>query len=378
MLNFVISLRNAILHFLYTKIAKPIFFKFDPEFVHNRFIKIGTFLGKYSTLRYLIKILFDYKHKALQQDVLGINFVNPIGLSAGFDKDAELTDILPSVGFGFIEVGSITGQACTGNSGTRLWRLPKSKALVVYYGLKNKGADVISKNLNQKKFTIPVGISIAKTNSSDTCQLDNGIADYVKVMKSFVNIGDYITVNISCPNAFGGEPFTHPDRLEHLLTVLDNIEYHKPVFIKLAADLSDVELHNIIDVAGRHRITGFVCTNLSKDRNNKSIQAKLIETDIPDKGGISGKVVEELADDTIRRVYKYTNGAYVIIGVGGVFSATDAYKKIKAGANLIELITGMIFEGPQVISEINRGLVRLLQTDGYQNISEAIGVDNEI
>ncbi len=369
------AIRNLFLHFLYTKILKPVFFLFDPELVHDRFIKLGSKLGKHKFFQSLTKALFFYKNKSLEQDILGIHFSNPIGLSAGFDKDAEIVDIIPSVGFGFVEVGSITGEPCAGNSGKRLWRLPKSKALVVYYGLKNKGAKILSKKLHNRNFKIPVGISIAKTNSPDTCQLDSGINDYAKAFESFVDIGDYITVNISCPNVFGGEPFTHPDRLEKLLEKLDSIKYDKPVFIKLAADLSDTELQDIIDVAGRYRVQGFVCTNLSKNRNNDSIKSKIKEDNIPEKGGISGKVVEDLSDDTIQRVYKYTRGAYVIIGVGGVFSAEDAYKKIKFGASLIQLITGMIFEGPQLISEINRGLVELLEKDGYKNISESIGVD---
>ncbi|MGB0756934.1 MAG: quinone-dependent dihydroorotate dehydrogenase [Patescibacteria group bacterium] len=370
-----ISVRNALLRFVYTKLVKPIFFTQDPEKVHDRAVRTGRVLGRYPFGRSITRVLFGYKHPMLEQTIHDVLFPNPIGLAAGFDKNAQLTDILPSVGFGFAEVGSVTGEECSGNEKPRLWRLPKSKSLVVYYGLMNDGADAISKRLTDKHFRFPVGISVAKTNSPDTCQLDSGVADYAKAFSAFTEIGDYITINISCPNVFGGEPFTHPERLEKLLERLDTISYEKAVFIKLAADLSDDELNDILDVAARHRVHGFVCTNLAKDRNNQMTMQKVKEERIPDKGGMSGKVVAGLATDTIRRVYTRTRGAYTIIGVGGVFSAEDAYEKIKAGASLLQLITGMIYMGPQVISEINQGLVELLKKDGYKNISEAVGAD---
>jgi len=327
-------------------------------------------------LQKIALVLFDYAHKSLEQEVLGIKFKNPIGLAAGFDKNAQLTAILPYVGFGFMEVGSITGEPCAGNPKPRLWRLPKSKALVVYYGLKNDGAEKISARLKKEKFVFPVGISIAKTNSPDTCQLDSGINDYAKAFESFVDIGDYITVNISCPNAYGGQPFNHPERLEKLLARLDKIPYKKPVFLKIAADLSSDEIDDILDVVHRHRIQGFVCTNLTKDRDNVDVKKKIRDENVPAKGGISGKVVEDLSNQVIKYIYRRTKGAYVIIGVGGIFSAQDAYKKIKAGASLLQLITGMVYQGPQVISEINQGLVKLLKKDGFENISQAIGVDS--
>ncbi len=377
-MNNIIFLRNKIISFFYLHFFKPVFFRSDPEDVHDRMIKTGVFLGKYCITRMLVNCLFGFRHPILEQTVQGIRFENPIGLAAGFDKDAQLTDILPSVGFGFAELGSITGDVCQGNERPRLWRLPKSKSLVVYYGLKNQGAKVISEKLKNKKFKIPVGISIAKTNSPETCQLDKGIGDYAFAFESFVDIGDYITINISCPNTFGGEPFTHPERLEKLLERLDFIQYSKPVFIKLAASLSDRELDDILDVAARHRVHGFVCTNLAKDRNSKEVIEKIKDKEVPSVGGMSGKVVQGLSDNTIERVYRKTRGAYTIIGVGGIFSAKDAYKKIKSGASLLQLITGMIFQGPQVISEINRGLVELLRKDGYSSIAEAVGVDVEL
>jgi len=306
------------------------------------------------------------------QTIGGIRFSNPIGLAAGFDKNAQLTRILPCVGFGFEEVGSITGEPCVGNPKPRLWRLPKSQGLVVYYGLKNDGCEAIAKRLRNEHFKFPVGVSVAKTNNSQTVDVQAGIADYEKAFRAFLDIGDYFTVNISCPNAFGGEPFSSPEKLDALLACLDTIETPKPIFLKMPADISTYELDALVAVADRHRVHGFVLTNLTKKRDRPEI----VQDEIKglDKGGVSGKPVYDASNKMISHLYKAVGKRYVIIGCGGIFSAADAYEKIRCGASLVQLITGMIFEGPQLIGEINCGLVRLLKRDGFSNISEAIGV----
>ena len=372
MIEILISTRNLINRFLYKAVFKPIFFRIDPETIHDGMIKIGRFLGSNSFTRAAVAFFFSYSNKCLEQIILGIKFPNPVGLAAGFDKDAVLTELLPSVGFGFAEVGSVTGEPCLGNPKPRLWRLTKSKALVVYFGLKNNGCEEISRRLRSKTFSIPIGVNIAKTNSPKTVELEAGIEDYAKAFEQFTGIGSYFTINISCPNAFGGQPFNSPDRLEKLLTTLGQITTKKPIFLKLSPDLAEKEIDQIIEVAARHKIAGFICSNVTENRENK----KIVEKQIPKKGGISGKPVEDLTNDLIRYVYQKTGGRFVIIGCGGVFSAEDAYKKIRLGASLVELLTGMIYEGPQVISEINQGLVRLLQKDGFKNISDAVGMDN--
>lgn len=367
-----ISIRNAFFHFSYTRLLKPVYFLMDPEYVHDRMLGVGKLLGRFSLTRWKIRCCFDYKNPKLEQTVLGIKFANPIGLAAGFDKNAEILDILPDVGFGFAEVGSITGEPCTGNPKKRLWRLPNSKALVVYYGLKNDGCEAIAKRLAGKKFRIPVGISVAKTNNQACADVDAGIADYAKALDVMKATGDYVTVNISCPNAFGGEPFTDPEKLEKLLSRLDQIQTQKPIFLKLAADLAPAKADAIIEVVRRHRVHGFICSNLTKKREN----LKIVEKEVPDKGGISGKAVEELSNQLIKHVYSRVKGTHIVIGCGGVFTAEDAYRKIRLGSTLIQLITGMIFEGPQAIGAINQGLVKLMEKDGFKNISEAVGIDN--
>jgi len=345
----------------------------DPEYVHDRMTETGVMLGKFRLGQSLTKAMFRFSHPALEQTVAGIKFNNPIGLAAGFDKNGLLTQILPAVGFGFEEIGSATGEPCSGNLGKRLWRLKDSQSLLVYYGLKNDGCEVIANRLENLAYDFPIGISLAKTNNRETVDESKGIADYLKAYLTFSkqNIGDYFTLNISCPNTFGGEPFTDPQRLAALLTELDKIETKKPVFLKCGADLSFAELDTLVEIAKKHRLHGFILTNLTKKRD----RAEILPQEIIGlkHGGVSGKPVFQASNDLISHLYKTTGDRFVIIGCGGIFSAEDAYKKIRCGASLVQLITGMIYQGPQLIGEINKGLATLLQKDGYKNIKEAVG-----
>ena len=257
----------------------------------------GVRLGRHAATRGLTRALFDYRHPCLEQTILGMRFVNPIGLSAGFDKNAELTEILPEVGFGFAEVGSVTGEPCEGNPKPRLWRLPQSQSIVVWYGLKNDGCEAVAARLaghrsagqtgfssrtgfpRQTGFRIPIGISVAKTNSPATVETEAGITDYVKAFGTVQDVADYVTVNISCPNAFGGEPFTDPAKLDLLLAAIDRLASVKPVFLKLPADLAPAELDALLDVSTRHRVDGYICSNLTKRRDNP----RVIERDVRPK-----------------------------------------------------------------------------------------------
>lgn len=372
-----ISLKNIIIKFLYKYIVKQILFLFDPESVHDLFNLKGRFLGSNIVTRFFTRAIFYYKNPVLSQKILGINFENPVGLAAGFDKNIELYKILPEVGFGYEEGGSITGDKCEGNPKPRLWRLKKSQGLVVYYGLNNKGADEISDRLRKEKFSFPLGISVAKTNCERTAISEEGVKDYLKGFNLTKDIASYMTINISCPNAHGGQPFTDAESLDKLLKAITQNRNKKPIFLKMPPDLKRSEIDDIIEISTKYKIDGFICTNLTKDRTNKQMMAHVHEKNIVGYGGISGKPVEDLSNETIKYIYKKTQGKATIIGVGGIFSAEDAYKKIRLGASLLQMITGMIFEGPQVIGEINQGLAKLLKKDGFTNISQAVGIDNK-
>lgn len=363
--------RDAVMGWLYRHILKPIFFLVEPERMHDRMTEVGERLGKFRLTRGMTRLMFGYNHPMLRTTVAGIDFTNPVGLSAGFDKEGKLIDILPSVGFGFMEIGSVTGSPSVGNPKPRLWRLPKSRGLVVHYGLNSTGSAKIGSRLAGQKTIIPLFVSIAKANSDEFDSEDAGVADYVRASNNLRGVGQVRVINISCPNTTGGEPFVDPVRLERLLRSLSEMIHAVPTLIKLPVDCTNVEYDSIIDISKRHGITGFICTNLSKRRDNPAI----VDEHVPPLGGISGKVVEADSNRVLRYVYHKTNGTMPLIGVGGIFSAEDAYTKIRSGASLVALVTGLIFQGPQLIGQINRGLVRLLQRDGLENISQAIGLD---
>lgn len=357
----------------YKYILKPIFFRCDPEWIHDIMTDVGTFLGNHESLRAATRFFFSYEHPMLEQDILGMHFKNPIGLTAGFDKNALMIPIIESVGFGFSEVGSITGEPCAGNPKPRLWRLPKSQALMVWYGLKNDGCDVIAKRIRNQKLTYPIGTSVARTNDASSVEIDAGIADYAKAFRAMADLGAYTTVNISCPNTCGGEPFTTPERLEKLLAALDEIPTQKPIFLKFPIDLSFDAVDALIHVAEHHRVQGLILSNLTKVFHAPTIDQTELTSDM--KGGIGGIPTQAISNALIQHVFKQFGQRFILIGSGGVFSAQDAYEKIRAGASLVQLATGMIFQGPQLIGEINHGLVELLKKDGFTSISEAIGVD---
>ena len=359
---------------LYKNIFKPAFFKQDAEKVHEKITNLGEFFGKFFLIRKLLSLFFNYENKKLNVNVAGINFKNPVGLAAGFDKDAKLTKILPCIGFGFEEIGSITGTSCRGNKKPRLFRLSKDKALAVNYGLCSEGAKIISKKLSNKKFNFPVGISIARANNPDiVMDVEKGIKDYLKAYEYLKNMGNYLTINISCPNTPDERAFSNSKNFEKLMEEFSKLKIKKPIFIKLKPDFSKKEIDEFIKISNKYNfITGFIISNLSKDKKNLKTSKKELEKIC---GGISGAPIRKKSNAILKYIYKKTKGKYILIGCGGIFSAEDAYEKIKLGASLVELITGMIYNGPGFIKEINKGLVKLLEKDNYKNISEAIGKD---
>lgn len=381
----IIGIRNLILRILF-RVMRPMIFLMDPEQAHYSMKRIGVFLGSNFITKAFTSLLFDYGHKSLNVEVDGIQYRNPIGLSAGFDKDGELTKIYPNLGFGLAELGSITGEICPGNPGKRLFRMVKSKSIVVWYGLNNMGAEKLSARLEGQKFgRLRVGINAALSNMSSEFDLDSSIADYLKTMTLFKDIGDYYTVNISCPNTQEGEPFVDRASLDALLTAINTHIRpitNKPIYVKLAADMSVEEIDTIVDACVEHKMDGVVCTNLAKPKYNTEHRPEEYPTTkglLPaGKGAMSGLPLQRISTNVVRHVYRRTRGKLTIIGVGGIFNARDAYEKITSGASLCHMITTMIFDGPQNINEINRGLVKLLKADGFSTIAEAVGSRNPL
>jgi len=357
---------------IYKSFIRPILFLQDPDVVHEKTIKTGNLLGKSFLTRGFLKLFFNFENSALETEVFGIKFKNPIGIAGGFDKNANLIQTLPSVGFGFTEIGSITAKPYDGNKKPWNVRLKKEKALIINYGLKNEGVDFLKPRIKKQKRFVPLIINIAKTND-ERIKGDGSVNDYNESFVKLQQLGDIINLNISCPNTGDGVLFCEsPKLLDKLLKKIGEDKIKKPIVLKLKPDLSDALLDEILKIATKYSfIKGFIVSNLTSNRKLlKYIKEKDIERY---NGGISGKPLFKLSNGMIKKVYKKTHGKYPIIGVGGVFSAKDAYEKICSGASLIELATGLIYEGPMVIKKINMGLLELLRKDGFENISQAVG-----
>jgi len=353
----------------YNKILKPFLFKLDPEDAHDLFTKIWSRMWNRWFCRYIVSLMFRYDSVFLEQDVAGIHFANPMWLSAWFDKDVKLADIIDPVWFWYIQVGSITHLPYQGNHKPRLRRLQNDKWLIVNYWLKNNGIEYAVDQLKSIKTWMPISISLAKTNCQQTVTVDEWIQDYIASLSLLekYDVVDMYTLNISCPNTFWWEPFTTPELLHKLLRRVETLSPSKPVYIKMPVNLSWEEFKWLLDVIVQYSITWVIISNLVKSRDNLS------ESHNDMRGWVSGKPTQKKADQLIFDAYKEYHEKLIIIGVGGVFSPEDAYHKIKSGATLVQLITGMIFEWPQLIGKINKWLVKLAKKDWYNHISEAIG-----
>jgi dihydroorotate dehydrogenase len=345
---------NHSLIMLYQKVLKPILFKFDPEKVHNLFVDIGEILGKFKLLRKLVYFFYSYKGKDISKKVDGLSFKTPFILSAGFDYNGRLINILPEISLGGVEVGSITSKPCLGNQTPRMLRLPKSKSILVNKGLRNDGVETIIKRLKKykKQKDFVVGVSIARTNDEESASDEAGIADYFYSLKRLneENVGDYYTINISCPNAFGGETFTTPALLVPLLAKLSEVKCNKPVYIKMPINLPWAEFDGLLKVAEKFEmVKGVIIGNLNKDYNSLDFRD---EAPKDYRGGLSGKPCSEISNKLIRQTRETYSKRFTIIGCGGVMSPEDMNQKFEAGSDLVALITGIIYNGPGFIKEL--------------------------
>lgn len=347
----------------YQVLLKPILFKFNPETIHHLFVRFGKYLGMTSITRAVTRWCFSYPNP-VPITLAGIDFPNKVGLCAGFDYDADLTQILPDIGFGFATLGTVTLHPYEGNTRPMLTRFPNSKALLVNKGFKSIGAHAVIKKLEGQSFRIPIGISIGSTNKIFTSSAEQ-IADVVETFRLFEASRvehAYYELNISCPNTKGGQPFTDAKRLDSLLKALRPLQIKKPVFVKLPIDIADgmsrsathTQLLSLVERMSKEAwIVGLISGNLTKDHANTAVTTTERAHWKDHKGGVSGKPTFERSNALISALRKRFGSRFLIIGTGGVFSGEDAVTKIQAGADLVQLITGMIYQGPQVIGDIN-------------------------
>lgn len=361
---------------------KPILFSLDPEVTHNLAIATCHQVSASTTLQAIAKSMFYYSDARLSQNLWNLKFANPVGLAAGFDKNAEAIGAWENFGFGFAEVGTITAQAQSGNPQPRLFRLPSDRAVLNRMGFNNRGAEAIAKELQQylqnHQLSIPLGINLGK---SKITEIADAKFDYAESLRSLYEFGDYFVVNVSSPNTPNLRDLQATKQLCGILAQLNPInKAHKPILVKIAPDLNDADIIEVVKASQAYDVAGIIATNTTISRENLttthlSITGKPVAEEA---GGISGQPVRDRATDVIRLIWQSTDGKLPIVGVGGIFNAEDAWQKITAGAAIVQIYTGLIYEGPMMIKQILQGLVAKLDAHGLDHIQQAIGLDHKL
>lgn len=344
----------------YKALVKPLLFQLDAERAHEATQEFAQLASGNSFLQKSAQALFSYQSSRLNQQIWGLNFRNPMGLAAGFDKNGQFPEIMEALGFGFVEIGSITGNPSTGNPKPRAFRLSKDAALINRMGLNNDGAKTIVKRLKNRSISIPLGINIAKTHDPQVMG-DLAIRDYVHSFREAKKIADYITVNISCPNTTEGKTFEDPRALDELLDAL-HLKHDArqiPTAIKVSSDLTRDQLLALVEVCENHRVHGYVACNTSSQRPHMSTELDTIEQ--IGRGGLSGPPISNKSVQIVQWISEATKGQKPIIGVGGIHNFETALKMLLAGADLLQIYTGLIYEGPGLVKSINRQLVKQLK-----------------
>ncbi len=342
---------------MYKTIIKPLLFHLDPEKAHYlTFDLMKVFLGN-PISKAISRAIYEVKHPKLQKELFGITFKNPVGLAAGLDKDAKAFNELSALGFGFIEIGTLTPKAQPGNDKPRLFRLPKDSAIINRMGFNNEGVDAAVKRLKHKNPGLIVGGNIGKNKITAN---EDATKDYEYCFKALFEVVDYFVVNVSSPNTPNLRDLQDKEPLMTLLNSLQTLNAQKnkrkPILLKIAPDLTDSQLDDIIEIVVSTKIDGIIATNTTIAREPLSYPKAEIEA--IGMGGLSGKPLTKRSTEVIRYLKTKSKNAFPIIGVGGIHSADDAIEKIEAGADLIQLYTGFIYEGPALIKSINKALLK--------------------
>jgi dihydroorotate dehydrogenase len=362
---------------LYRTLLRPILFRLPPETAHELALhSLPVVLGARLARDFIAARFNRFDFGKL--DRFGLTFANPLGLAAGFDKNGIALDALAALGFGHIEAGTVTYQAQPGNAKPRLFRLPLDKALINRAGFNNDGAGAFVERASRHRPGCVLGVSIGKSRAASN---DEAVEDYVKCFETVYPVADYIAVNVSSPNTPGLRELQRAEQLETLLSALQqrNRELAEqgsrprimPLLVKLAPDLNQQELELIVDVAKCAHVDGIIATNTTIERGN--LQTSPDRVAACGAGGLSGAPLRSHSTRMIANLFRLSAGSMILVGVGGIFTAADAWEKICAGASLVQLYTGFIYQGPTIAREINRGLAEILAREGFDSIDEAVG-----
>jgi dihydroorotate dehydrogenase len=362
----------------YKALVRPWLFQTDPETAHERALNLAASLARSRIMRDAVESMFAFDDCRLRQTAFGVEFPNPVGLAAGYDKNADGLELWPALGFGFAEIGSVTPSSQSGNEPPRLFRQIGQRSLINRMGFNNDGAEAIAARIPPPPHQIPIGVNVGKNRDVD---LAHAGENYAATIDKFRDRADFFVVNVSSPNTPGLRKLQDKEMLDELLIEVSGgrgsvrAAHHPdgspggspskqpPVLLKIAPDLTFDQIDDAVALIERHKLAGVVATNTTTDHPT------------PPEGGLSGAPLRARATECIRHICRQMHGRIPIIGVGGIFNAKDAYEKIRAGASLVEVWTGMIYEGPFIVQNINRGLLRLLERDGFGSIADAVGTE---
>lgn len=344
---------------MYKAFIRPLLFLMPPERAHHFTFGLVKLLHRIPGVGAINRALFQVKHPKLERELFGIRFPNPVGLAAGFDKDAKLFRELGNYGFGFIEIGTLTPVGQPGNPQPRMFRLKEDTALINRMGFNNGGTVEAIERLKVDRGNLIIGGNIGKNKVTPN---EEATSDYEQCFEALFPYVDYFVVNVSSPNTPNLRALQDKEPLTALLMRLQELnnekELRKPILLKIAPDLTDEQLDDIVDIVAETKIDGVIATNTTIDRSG----LKMPESELEDigAGGLSGTPVRERSTEVIRYLYQKSNGSFPIIGVGGVYTAKDALEKLEAGASLVQIYTGFIYEGPATVKRINKGLIKAL------------------
>jgi dihydroorotate dehydrogenase len=373
---------------IYQLALRPFLFsalKADPEAVHQQSLALlhSIDANPRSPLTKIAKASFQQyfcrSDRSLEQSVFGLNFPNPVGLAAGFDKDGIAAGMWQYLGFGFAELGTVTYHPQPGNPQPRLFRLPQDQAALNRMGFNNLGSEAMATALKQRQqgdFTVPIGINLGK---SKITELDDAAGDYLGSFKRLKDFGDYFVINVSSPNTPGLRDL---QAIEPLRVIFDTLQQEnqgeKPILVKIAPDLAWEDISAVVELSQASKLAGIIATNTTIDRSQLTtkIIAATGRSVTAEAGGISGAPVRQKSTEVIRFIHQQTGGSLPIIGVGGIFTADDAWEKITAGASLVQVYTGWTYNGPWMVDRVLTGLLAKLEARGLASISEAIGIGN--
>ena len=348
---------------MYKKIIRPVLFLFSPELIHGFAAAWIRLLGWLPLIGYLVRKIYVVEDPLLERKIFGLTFTNPVGLAAGFDKNGTMIDGLANFGFGFIEVGTVTPKPQPGNPRPRLFRIPADKALINRMGFNNQGVDRMADRLRHRKSRVIIGGNIGKNKVSPN---EHATEDYVRCLQSLYDHVDYFVVNVSSPNTPGLRELQEKKPLTALLARLqEEIRKHenkKPLLLKIAPDLSVQQLDDIIFILNTLKLDGVVATNTTISRENLTASETMLGK--IGAGGLSGMPLEARSNEIIRYLRKKLSDEIPIIGVGGINTPEDVFRKLDAGASLVQLYTGFIYEGPGIVGKINRALLKRLSGPG--------------